>query len=327
MNNRRKLVIALCSGAVAAAFGALAQTPARSIRIGFLGAGSASSAAVWVDALRAGLRDLGYVEGRNLNIDFRWADGDYDRFPGLIAELVQLKIDVLVTHGTPGTLAAKRATTAVPIVMAVSGDPIGTGVVTSLAHPGGNITGSTFFDTEISAKRLELLKEISPSIKRVAVLLNANNTVNAPMLQAMEVTAKSLKLELQTFGVRGPAEFENAFSGMSKRRVNAVTIQQEVLFSANAKALADLAIKHKLPSIGFAGLADAGGLIAYGVNFPALFRRAAVFVDKIVKGTNPGDLPIERATTFDFHVNRKTAQTLGLKIPNSILVRADRVIE
>jgi putative ABC transport system substrate-binding protein len=324
---RRKLIVALGAGALAAPLACLGQSPAKGARIGFLGAGSASGSAEWVEALRAGLRDLGYREGENLVIEFRWAEGKYDRLPDLVTELVRLKVDALVTHGTPGTLAGKRATATIPIVMAASGDPIGTGLVASLAHPGGNITGSTFFDAEISAKRLELLKDILPSTKRIAVLLNLDNSVNAPMLQAMEVTAKSLKLELQTFGVRSPGEFESAFSAMAKRRIDAVTIQQEVLFSANVKGLADLAAKHRFPSVGFVGLAEAGGLMSYGVNFPVLFRRAAVFVDKILKGANPGDLPIERATSFDFHVNRKTAKALGIKIPNSILVRANKVIE
>ena len=277
--------------------------------------------------MRAGLRDLGYVEGKNIVIEYRWAEGNYDRLPDLAAELVRLKVDVLVTHGAPGTRAAKRATTTVPIVMATGGDAVATGLVASLARPGGNITGSTFFALEINAKRLELLKEAFPRTKRVAILLHPDNPINGPLLQAMERTAKSLKVELQQFEVRGPNDFNGAFSAMVKKRMGAVVIPEYSMFFGNAGAIADLASKQQFPSIGFKEIAEAGVLMGYGVNNPELWRRTAVFVDKIFKGAKPGDLPIERATKFELIVNMKTARALGVKIPYSILLRADKVIE
>lgn len=328
MINRRKMVLALGAGALAAPFTAFAQQPTPKVhRIGFLGAVSASDFESRVDALRAGLRDLGYVEGQNLIIEFRWAEGKYDRLPELAAELVRLKVDILVTHATVGTRAAKQATTTIPIVMAASGDPVAAGVVASLARPGGNITGSAFFNLELSAKRLELLKEAVPRTKRVAVLVHLDSTTNGLQLDAMEPAAKLLKVELQQFKVRGPNEFESAFTAMAKRRVDAVVINEEPMLIANAKGIADLAAKQRLPSIGFKEIAEAGGLMAYGVNILEMYRRAAVFIDKILKGTNPRELPIEQATRFELLINMKTARALGIKFPNSILVRADKVIE
>ncbi len=328
MINRRKLIIALGAGALAAPLAAFAQLPAaRMHRIGFLGSASAATYARQLEGLRAGLRELGYVEGKNLVIEFRWAEGNYDRLPELAAELVGLKVDLIVTHGTPGTRAAKQVTTTIPIVMAVSGDAVTTGLVASFARPGGNITGSSHFSPELNAKQLELLKDALPRIRRVAVLFNSGNAVNATALQAMEVTAKSLKLELQPFDVRSPGDFNSAFAEMSKRRVEAVAIVDDPMLIANAGAIASLAAKHRIPSIGFSALAEAGGLMAYGVNFPELFRRAALFVDKILKGAKPSDIPVEQPTKFDMIVNMKTAKALGIKIPNSILVRTDKVIK
>ena len=280
-----------------------------------------------VEALRAGLRDLGYVEGKNIVIEYRWVEGKYERLPDLAAELVRLKVDIIVAQATQGTLAAKRATTTIPIVTPLSGDPVATGLVASLARPGGNVTGSTFFQPELAAKRLELLRDALPRTRRVAVLLNPDQSSHPLIFQAMELTAKSLKLELHQFGVRGPDEFESAFAAMAKRRVDAVAIIEDPSTIANAKAVADLAARKRLPSIGHVELAEAGGLMAYGVNIPEMWRRAAVFVDKILKGAKPADLPIERATKFELIVNMKTAKALGIKIPQSILVRADKVIE
>ena len=328
MITRRRLVIALGAGALAAPLASFAQQqPAKVARIGFLGAGYAIGQMAPVEALRASLRDLGYVEGKNIFIEYRWADGKYDRLPDLAAELVRLKVDVLVTYGTPGTRAAKQATTTIPIVMATSGDAVAVGLVASLARPDGNVTGLTFFDPELSAKRLELLKEAMPRLTRVAVLLNPDNPAKGPSLQAMGITAKSLKVGLQQFDVRGPNEFERAFSAMAKGRVNAVWIHQDPMLYANIKVIANLAAKQRLPSIGFPEFAEAGGLIGYGVNFLELYRRAAVFVDKILKGAKPGDLPVERPTKFELVINLKTAKALGIKIPQTLLQRADKVIE
>jgi putative tryptophan/tyrosine transport system substrate-binding protein len=328
VNKRRKILIALSLAPLAASIASYAQQqPPKVARIGFLGITSASGFASQVEALRAGLHDLGYVEGKNILIEFRWAEGNYDRLPDLAAELVRLKVDVLVTQGTPGAFAAKRATTTIPIVMAASGDAIATGLVASLARSGGNITGSTFFSPELNAKRLELLKDAMPRITQVAFLLNPDNLVNGPTLRAMETAAKSLRVVLQPFYMRGPGEFNDVFSTIAKRRIDAVTMGQDGIIVANARAIADLAAKHRLPSAGFREFAEAGGLIGYGQNTREVYRRAAYFVDKILKGAKPGDLPVEQPTKFELVVNLKTAKALGITIPRSILLRADRVIE
>jgi putative ABC transport system substrate-binding protein len=327
MNNRRKLVIALGAGALVAPFGSFAQPQGKVWRVGFLGVESASALSSRVEALRAGLRDFGYVEGKNILMEFRWTEGKYNRLPEVAAELTRLNVDVIVTYGTPGTRAAKQATTTIPIVMALSGDAVATGLVQSLARPGGNITGSTFFDPEISAKCLELIKETVPRIKQVGVLLNPANPVNGPTMHAMENAAKSLRLDLQRFEVRGPDEFEAAFKSMAAKRVGAVRVGDDSMFIANAGALGAIASMLRLPCIGFKELAEAGGMLGYGINRQELWRRAAFFVDKIFKGANPGDIPVERATKFELVVNQKTAKGLGIKIPNSILVRATNVIE
>jgi len=283
--------------------------------------------AAWVEAMRGGLRDLGYVEGRNLSIEYRWADGKYERAPELAAELVRLKVEVLVTHGTPGTLAAKGATTTIPIVMASVGDALLVGLVANLGRPGGNVTGSAFFNPELAAKRLELLKEALPRVTRVAALLNPDNPGQGTLLQAMAPTANFLKLELLTIEVRGPADFEKAFKTMADRHVGAVVILEDGMINANLQAIAARAAGARLPSIGMTELAEAGGLMAYGVNFSEMYRRAAVFVDKILKGAKPGDLPIERATKFETILNKKAAKALGITFPRPVLVRADRTIE
>jgi putative ABC transport system substrate-binding protein len=280
-----------------------------------------------IDALRAGLRDLGYIEGQNLIIEFRWAEGNYERLPELAAELLRLNVDVLVTHGTPGTLAAKRATTTVPIVIAVVGDALVTGVVSSLARPGGNITGSTFFNPELGAKRLELLREAFPRSRRFGALVNPANPMVRAVLQGMEAPIRSLDIELQVFEARTPARFENAFLAMAERSVDAVTVIEDPMFIANAEAIGKIAVSRRVPLVGFREIVDAGGLLAYGVRWHEMWRRAAVFVDKILKGANPGDLPIEQATRFNLVINLKAAKALGVKLPATLLVRADEVIE
>ncbi len=326
MNNRRKLLVALGAGALAVPFTSFAQQKGKVWRIGFLSQASAPGIAGWVDALRAGLRDLGYVEGKNLVIEFRWAEGKYERAPELAAELVRLKVDVIVTHG-PGILAAKSATTTIPIVMASSADPVATGFVASLARPGGNVTGMAGFNPEVAAKRLELLKDAFPRTRQVAVLFNPGSPGNILSLRAMEPTAKSLKLELQQYPVRGPGEFDSAFAAMAKKRVDAVAISQDSMLTDNAGAIANLAAKTRLPSVGPIEFAEAGGLMAYGVNRLETFRRAAYFVDRILKGAKPADLPVEQATRFETVLNQKTAKALGLQFPQAVLARADRVIE
>jgi putative ABC transport system substrate-binding protein len=327
MNNRRKLVIALGAGALVAPFGTFAQQQRKVWRIGFLGSESASGFRTRVDAVRAGLRDFGYEEGKNIVIEYRWAEGKDDRLPELAAELVRLNVDVLVTHAA-ATRAAKQATTTIPIIMAViGGDPVASGIVASLARPGGNITGSTFFGTELSAKRIEVIKDAFPRITQVAVLVDPGSPASKTWLQAMGTTARSVKVSLHEFPVRGPHEFDSAFAAMVKKRVDAVAVTEQPIFLANAKAIADLAAKQRLLLIGNGEVAEAGGVIGFGANLLELYRRVGFFVDKILKGTKPGVIPIEQPTRFELVVNMKTAKALGIKFPQTFLQRADRVIE
>ena len=325
---RRDFIAGIAGSAAAWPLTARAQQPAsRIFRIGFVGLTTADSLPKRPEAFRAGLRDLGYQEGRNVVIDFRWADGHYERLPALFSELVRLNVDVIVTHGTPGGLAAKQATTTVPIVFATAGDAVASGLVASLARPGGNMTGTTYFIPELSAKQLELLKETIPSLTDVAILLNPANPMNEPVVPAMKRTAQSLKLELHQFGASGPAEFDGAFAAMATKRVGALVVIDDATLIANAPIIAKLALGQRLPASGWPDFATAGGLMAYGVNYVELFRRAATLVDKILKGTKPSDIPVERATKFDTVVNIKTAKALGIDIPTSLLLRADEVIE
>ena len=325
MTDRRKFLGAIAGSFLATPFATFAQQQSAQVpRIGFLGSESASNQAPRLEAFKAGLRDLGYVEGKNIGIEVRWAEGRYDRLPALAAELVNLKVRAIVASGAKATVAAKRATTTIPIVME-TGDAVALGVVTNLARPGGNLTGWTFFGPELGAKRLELLKEAIPSITQVAFLVNTADPPSA--LQVMETAAKTLKLELPQFPVRGPEEFGSTFAAIATRRIDAVVVQGDTMFAVNAKAVADLAIKHRLPSAGIVEFADGGGLIGIGANLLEGHRRAALYVDKILKGANPGDLPIERATKFELAINAKTAKAIGVTIPQSIMLRADRVIE
>jgi len=325
--NRRDTVLAL------AALGAMplstrAQQAPRVARIGYLSPASASGKLVQelFDALRAGLRDHSYVEGKNLQLEARYADEDSARLPALAAELVGLKVDVIVTFAQ-GARAAWSVTKTIPIVIANGPDPVAMGMAASLARPGGNVTGSTFFYFELMAKRLELLKEVNPSMTRVGVLLNAATPANTPVLAAMGVAAKALKLELHAIEVRGLAEFDSAFSALAKKNIQGLVVNDASLFTTNATAIAALAAKHRLPSIGSLELTESGGLIAYGVTWAENWRRAAYFVDKILKGEKPGDLPIEQARKFDFVVNLKAAKALGVSVPKAMLLRVDRVIE
>jgi ABC-type uncharacterized transport system substrate-binding protein len=326
-SGRAALLILLALGMLVAPLATEAQPAGKVWRIGYLGAATASAHAGYVEAFRLGLRDHGYVEGRNLVIEYRWAEGKYDRLPDLAADLVRLKVDLIVTHGTPGSLAAKHATTTIPIVMTLSGDAVATGLVASIARPGGNITGSTFFFPDLNAKRLELLTEALPGARRMAALVNPDNPAHAVALKAMELMAKALKVDLQVAEARGPQDFSSIFSAMVKRRVDAVAVLDDPMLIANARQIADLAVKNRLPTIGFRENADAGGLMSYAVNFTDFWRRAATFVDKILKGAKPGELPIEQATKIELVINMRTAKALGLTIPPSLLLRADQVIE
>jgi putative tryptophan/tyrosine transport system substrate-binding protein len=304
-----------------------AQQQANVARIGFLGSTSSSGWGSRVEAFRSGLRDLGYVEGKNAVIEFRWADERYDRLPRLATELLRLKVDLLVTYGTPATLAAKRATTTIPIVMVHSGDAVAAGIVASLARPGANITGSTYFLPQLMAKRLELLKDAAPRISQVAILVKPDNPFFPPAIRALEIGADTLNVRLQQFQARAPDEFPATFSAMPKRHVDGVVVLEDAVFVTHARAIAEFAAKHRLPTAGFTEFAEAGGLIGYGVDFPALYRRSAVFVDKILRGTKPADIPVEQANKFDLLINLKTARAIGFTIPPPLLARADQVIE
>jgi putative tryptophan/tyrosine transport system substrate-binding protein len=325
---RREFIRFASAGAVAWPLSSPAQQPSGKVfHVGFVGLIAETGLPKRTEAFRAGLRDLGYQEGRNIVVEYRWADEHYDRLPALFADLVRLNVDVIVTHGTPGVLAAKRATATIPIVMATSGDALGSGLVTSLAQPGGNVTGLTFFNPELAAKRLELLKETVPGLTDVGVLLNPANSVNEPIMPTMKLTAEQLKLKIHQFAVRGAAEFEGAFAAMTEERITALVVIDDPTLIANSSAVAKLALQHRLPSSGWPDFAVDGGLIAYGVDFPDLFRRAATLVDKILKGAKPAELPVERASKFETIVNRQTAKALGLDVPTAILLRADEVIE
>ncbi len=327
---KRREFIGLLGGAAAAAVwpsASRAQHSSKMARVGFLGLPAIDSLPQRTEAFRTGMRDLGYLEGHNVTIDYRWADSDYGRLPALLAELINLKVDVIVTHGTPGALAAKQATSTIPIVIAVVGDAVASGVVASLAHPGGNVTGLTFFQPELNAKRLELLKEAMPDLMDVGVLLNPSNQMNEPVLPEVARVSESLKLRLHQFDARAPDDFDGAFAAMNARGVRAFVVFDDAMLIGNAKMLAELALKHGLASCGFLDYAGSGGLIAYGVDFPDMFRRSAAYVDKILKGAKPSELPVEQATRFATILNMVTAKGLGLTIPSSLLLRADEVIE
>ena len=324
---RREFITFLGGAAVSWPLAADAQQTAKVARIGFLGSTFASNWASQVEAFRSGLRDLGYVEGENIAIEFRWAGERYDQLADLAAELVRQKVDVLVTFGTPGSLVAKRATTTIPIVMVHSGDAVAAGIVASLARPRGNLTGMTYFVPELMGKRVEWLKELIPSITQVAIPVKPDNPFFGTAIHSLEISAKSLNVSFQQFEVRAPNDFADAFAAMAKNGVEAVVVLEDAVFVSNARAIADLAAKHRLPSAGFNEFAEAGGLIGYGVDFFEMYRRAGGFVDKILKGAKPADIPVEQATKFEAVINLKTARALGLNVPPMLLARADQVIE
>jgi putative ABC transport system substrate-binding protein len=278
--------------------------------------------------LRQRLRELGYLEGHNIAFESRFGEGKPDRLPGLAAELVGLKVDVIVTSGTPASLAAKQATRTIPIVMAQLADPVGAGLVASLGRPGGNVTGLTTQDANLSGKRLEMLREVVPKVSRFAVLIDETSPGSMLIARGTQVAAQSLGVQLQSLGVRGPGELDRAFSAMKEARAGALIVESSSLLFTSRTRLADLALKNRLPTV-FAQreYAEAGGLMAYSADFSDLFRRTATFVDKILKGAKPADLPVEQPTKFDFVINLKTAKALGLTIPPSLLQRADQVIE
>jgi putative tryptophan/tyrosine transport system substrate-binding protein len=306
--------------------GAGAQQTGRVYRVGFLGGTSAD--AVPLRSLREGLRELGYVEDRNITFEYRFTYDRNERLPTLAAELVRSKVDVIITHASPATRAAKQATSTIPIVMVSVGDPVGTGFVASIARPGGNVTGLSNNDTGLAAKRLELLKEALPKLSRVAVLRNPANPSVASQFREAEDAARSLAIEVQAVDLQDPRELDAAFSMMAKARAGAVTVMGDPLFLSQQKRVADLALRKRLPSIfPRSENVEAGGLMSYGATLADMYRQAAVYVDKILKGAKPGDLPVEEPTRMYLVINQKTARALGLTIPPELLRRADQVIE
>jgi putative ABC transport system substrate-binding protein len=328
---RRKFMAAMASGFLATPLAAEAQQAAKIARIGWLSPNLAANPHM-NEAFRQGLRDLAYVEGRNVVIEYRDAEGKRERFPALAAELVALKVDVIfVGGGTQAALAAKQATRTVPIVFAAIGDPVASGLVTSLARPGGNVTGLSGFGPELVGKHLEQLTQAVPGVSRVAVLWlpgALGERTDKDMLTGVEVAARALGVRVQFVEARGPADFDRAFSDMTRAHAGALTVLPSNMFLRERRRLVDLAAKNRLPAVYTSReFVDAGGLMAYGANLADSFRRAATYVDKILKGAKPGDLPVEQPTKFELVINLKTAKALGLTIPPSLLGRADQVIE
>ena len=330
MIDRRTFLAGAGAALLATPLAAEAQQAAKVARIGYLALNLAASAHL-TEAFRQGLRDLGYVEGRNLVIEYRDAEGKPERFPALAAELVALKVDVIVAGGTPLVLTAKQATKTIPIVFATAADPVGSGLVTSLARPGGNVTGLSVLLPELVGKRLEQLKQAVPGVSRVAVLWQPgghDERTDKDILKEAEVAARALGVRLQFVEARGPTDFDRAFSDMTRARADAVTVQSTNIFFIERRRLLALAAKNRLPAMYLVReFVDAGGLMSYGPNVADLFRRAAIYVDKILKGAKPADLPVEQPTKFELVINLKTAKALGLTIPPSLLARADEVIQ
>jgi putative ABC transport system substrate-binding protein len=319
------LVVAL--GLALAPLQAEAQQTGKVPRIGVLLTGSPSTVGQ-TEAFTLGLRELGYVEGQTVAIEYRWGGGRADGFTEGATDLVRIKVDLIVAWGTTAATAARRATSTLPIVLVAAGDPVGTGLVTNLARPGGNVTGLTNISAELSAKLLEILKEVVPGIKRLGVLRNPSNPVSAPQLRWLELAARSLGIEPRVVDVRDPTEFEAAFSSITRNRVDALAVLADPMFLGQRTRLADLAVQSRLPTtFNWRQYAEAGGLIAYGPSLAEQWRRSATYVDKILKGAKPGDLPIEQPTKFELVINLKTAKALGLTIPQTLLLRADQVIE
>jgi len=305
-----------------------AQQPKKVPRIGYLVSVSLSSTREvgQVEAFRQGLRELGYVEGQNIAIEYRYAEGVEERLPNLAADLVQLNVDVIFVTGTTATQAAKRATKTIPIVMASVTDPVGTGLVASLAHPGGNVTGLSNF-SELGGKQLELLKEAFPIVTRIAVIWDPANAANARLLAEMKVTADGLRTVLQSLEVRSSDDFDRIFSAIKKEHARALIVLRNVITYTHPKRIVDFAVKSNLPAMyPDRVLVDAGGLMSYGPDFLDMIHRAATYVDKILKGAKPADLPVEQPTKFEFVINLKAAKQIGLTIPPKVLARADKII-
>jgi len=314
---------------LAASLATDAQQASRVPRIGYLEFGTAAPGTPLLEAFRQGLRELGWVEGQNIAIEVRYAEGKRDQLPELAAELVRRKVDLIFASTTPAALAAKHATTTSPIVIGFVGDPVGSGVVASLARPGGNITGWTHLaGLELAGKRLELIKETVPGATRIGALWNPANPGNGPFVKELEAAAQALKVQLQPVGVQDPKELDSAFAALARQRTEALVVVADGMFLAQRDRIIALAARSRLPGMyPSTDLVEAGGLMAYSVNLPEMYRGGASYVDRILKGARPADLPVERPTRFYFVINLRTAKALGLTIPPSLLLKADRIIE
>ena len=323
------VIVALVLSVLFGPLAAEAQQSARVYRIGLLDYSAPNvTRQDWWNAFRQQMRELGYVEGQNVSFEPRWAQGDNDRLSNLAAELVGVKVDVIVTGATNATIAAKRATSIIPIVTALGSDPVALGLVASLRQPGGNVTGMISISSELAGKRLEFLRLVAPRASHAAILWDERNPASRLAVHETEAAARTLGLTLKSVSVRSPADFEAAFSTLVRDRSAGLSITTSPMFSPHSKRLAALALKHRLPTVvGFREFVEAGCLLGYGTDYPDLFRRAATFVDKILKGAKPGDLPMEQPTKFELSINLKTAKALGLTIPSSLLQRADHVIQ
>jgi putative ABC transport system substrate-binding protein len=325
---RVSLVALLAVFLFAAPLVAEAQAPAKVPRIGFLSGRSPTDNVHNLESFRQGLRELGYVEGQNIAIEYRFAENRPERLPALATELVRLKVDVIVTAGPPAPQVAKQATRTIPIVFAVGNDPVADGLVTSIARPGGNITGLAAIAAEVVGKQLELLKEVAPKVSRVAVLQNPNHRGHPAVLREAEAPARALGVKLQIVQASNPSEIDAAFASMRSQSAGGVLVLRDGLFLAQRTQIAVLAAKSRLPAVyGLREHAEAGGLMAYGSSVPVMYRRAAHYVDKIHKGANAAGLPVEQPTKFELVINLKTAKALGLTIPPSLLQRADEVLQ
>ena len=325
--NRREIVFALAALGVAP-FSALAQPAGKAWRVGWLlTIRRPVPESHFINAFARGMQELGYVEGRNVIYERRFSDGKSELLPGMAAELVQLKVDLIVVSSSPATAAAQKATSTIPIVFLIDSDPVGNGFVASLARPGGNITGQSALGVELSAKHLEMLRSLVPKLSRVAVLMNPDDA-SATMLRSVQAAGQSTGVAIQSFDARLPQELENAFAQAVRWKAGGLIVARGPFTNSQVRPIAELAARHRLPTIaGVAEYVDAGGLISYGPSLNDLFRRGATYVDKIFKGARPGDLPVEQPAVFELFVNRKAAKALGVNIPQSLLAIADKVIE
>jgi len=325
---RREFITFLGGATVAWPLAARAQQAAKVYRIGFLGNSTAALEADLVGPFREGLRDLGYVEGQNTLIEYRWAEGEYERFTALTAELIALRVDVIVTAGTPASLAVQKAATSIPLVMIAVGDPVATGLVVSLGRPGGNITGLTSISSEMAGKRLELLREVVPKLSHVAVLWNAASPIQVIDERETRAAAQALGMKMLSLGVRSREEIEDALTTIVREQPGALLVLADRLFLHHRTRIMDFAAQRRLPGVhAYRELVEAGGLMSYGPSYADMHRRAASYVDRILKGSKPADLPVQAPVKFELVINLKAANALGLPIPPMLLGRADEVIE